>query len=249
VPLVSLADGLSGQVLCVQSELESVQSRASALMRAPGTVDVSGVGYDVDRKAGAWAMAQSIQRERRFWLAASATLLLATAITFGLLTGHRLSTAASAGLIVLALLARPYATRYTDRHFLLLGGAVAEQRVGETLEELRNEGWIVMHDIEQAHEGNIDHLVSGPNGIYLVETKARGYQDDALRKARRQAAKLHDELGAWVTPVICIDKRNGRAFKHDRVWIVPRQHLLPWLRSQRNEPVQFERLARYADGV
>jgi hypothetical protein len=42
-----------------------------------------------------------------------------------------------------------------------------------------------MHDIEQGGEGNIDHLLSGPNGVYLVETKERRYDDRHLPKARR----------------------------------------------------------------
>jgi hypothetical protein len=33
------------------------------------------------------------------------------------------------------------------------------------------------------------------------------------------------------------------------VWIVPHAQLLDWLRQQRNKPVEFERLARFADAV
>jgi hypothetical protein len=205
--------------------------------------------YDVDRKPATWVMGQSVRRERLFWLASTAALLLLLAVILGLVAGYRVSAAASLGLLVLALVARPHADRYIDRHFLLLGGAVAERRVGETLEELRGEGWIVMYDIEQRHEGNIDHLVSGRNGVFLVETKARRYRTGDLAKARRQAAKLHDELAVWVTPVICLDERQGKAFKADRVWIVPRPELVTWLRAQRNRPIEFERLARFADSA
>jgi len=100
-----------------------------------------------------------------------------------------------------------------------------------------------MHDVEQRGEGNIDHIVSGPTGVYLVETKARGYRPEQLRKAKRQAARLHDRLGVWVTPVICIDQRGGEPFRHERVWVVPRACLLDWMLEQRNAPVPNERLA------
>jgi hypothetical protein len=79
-----------------------------------------------------------------------------------------------------------------------------------------------MHDIEQVGEGNIDHLASGPSGVYLIETKYRRYRSpEDLRKAKRQAAKLKNELGVWVTPVICLSVPSERApYRHDGVWIV-----------------------------
>jgi hypothetical protein len=126
-------------------------------------------------------------------------------------------------------------------------GAAAEKSVGGELNQLRRDGFIVMHDVPQRAEGNIDHIVSGPTGAYLIETKARGYQADQLVKARRQAAKLQVELGTWVTPVICLNERGSKPFRHERVWIVPRQHILDWIRKQTNRQVPFERLARYAE--
>ena len=128
-------------------------------------------------------------------------------------------------------------------------GFAAEQSVGTALNSLRAEGYDVMHDVEQRGEGNIDHIVTGPTGAYMIETKARTYQDDALRKAKRQAAKLHKELGVWVTPVICISDREVTLRRRDGVWIVPREHLVDWIRRQRNPRPSYERLALYADSI
>lgn len=126
-------------------------------------------------------------------------------------------------------------------------GARSERAVGETLASLGG-GYVVMHDIEQRGEGNIDHLVSGPTGVYLVETKHRRYQEHDLRKAKRQAAKLHDELRVRVTPVICIDLRRGREpYAHHGVWIVSRDRIVDWLRPQNNPELDFARLAAFAD--
>ena len=80
----------------------------------------------------------------------------------------------------------------------------------------------------------------------MVETKHRQYLDGALLKARRQAAKLHDELGVWVTPVICLDERRDREpFRDKGVWIVCRTRLLEWVRAQRQPVVEPDRLAAF----
>ena len=126
-------------------------------------------------------------------------------------------------------------------------GKVAEQEIGDELDLLRRERYYVLHDVEQDGEGNVDHLVSGPSGVFLVETKYRGYEFSALLKARRQAAKLHDVLGVWVTPVICVAKRSYGPRKHRGVWVMGKNELLDWIRAQHNATLPFERLARFAD--
>jgi len=205
------------------------------------------MGYDVDRKPATWVMTQSLRRERLLIGTAAATILIAVGVILATVAGYRVSGAVSIGLLALVIGARPYANRYADRHFRMFDGALAEEAVGETLNELRRERWIVMHDVEQRYEGNIDHLVSGPNGVYLVETKLRRYETRDLVKAMRQAMKIHDELSGFVTPVICLHTRAGHAFKARGVWIVPHHELLDWLRAQRNRAVPFERLALYAE--
>lgn len=52
-------------------------------------------------------------------------------------------------------------------------GAEGEEVVGKALEELRAEGWCVIHDVSFGR-GNIDHIVVGPGGIFTIETKSRG---------------------------------------------------------------------------
>lgn len=205
------------------------------------------MAYDLDKAPAEWVMHQSNRREATIWLI-GAGFILVSGVMLAFAVGHRLSIAGATALVALALALRPYADRYADLHVKLLRGAVAEREVGETLNALRaTPGWVVMHDIEQAGEGNIDHLVSGATGIFLIETKTRRYADAQLTKAKRQAAKLHDELGVFVQPVICLHTRDGRPFKTHGVWVVPHQHIVDWLREQHNAVVEFERLARFAD--
>lgn len=202
------------------------------------------VAYDVDRRPGAWVTAQAARRSTRVWLLAALLVVLAVA-PLGLLVSKRGGLVTSLVGLALVVAVRRFADCQADDALRWLGGAAAERRVGGELDSLRCEGFVVMHDIEQSYEGNVDHLVSGPTGVFMVETKQRRYKEGDLVKARRQAAKIHDDLGVWVTPVIC--RPGGDPFRTQGVWIVPPQRLLDWIRSQRSTPVAFERLARYAD--
>ena len=130
-----------------------------------------------------------------------------------------------------------------------LKGRSGEAVVGERLEDLRWERYIVLHDIPFAGQRNIDHLVSGPNGVFLVETKFGSYLPVHLNKARRQAAKLSGELAVQVTPVLCVNASEDGPYRHGGVQVVGFDALLPWIRAQRNPPVEFERLAHFSAGV
>jgi hypothetical protein len=204
------------------------------------------VAYDTAKPPGEWVATQARLHERRVrLLMGSALLLIAGVLWFA--TGLR-----NSGLTVLALLlllaVQRLGARQIDTAANWLRGARSEEAVGETLAALTGEGYAVLHDIPQKFEGNIDHLVSGPSGVYMIETKHRGYRDDDLRKAKRQAAKLRDELGVWVTPVICLDqRRDGDPYRSEGVWIVCRTRLLAWIQVQRNRVLAFDRLAAFAD--
>jgi hypothetical protein len=129
-------------------------------------------------------------------------------------------------------------------------GAHAESIVGFALEKLRQLGFEVVHDLSQPGEGNVDHLVSGPSGVFMIETKRWHYDAWHLRKAKRQAAKLAKELGVWVTPVICLARRRpARPFRDQGVWILGREGLVDWVATQRNEVVEPGRLGRLAHGT
>src|SRR5258708_3487857 len=209
---------------------------------------LNAVAYDVDKHPGEWVLERTARRSRRILTGLVAGAVVTSLIT-ALVLGHRLSALASLLLSPLLPAIRRPAEQYVDRHVRLRGGAWAEEDVGLTLNKLRRESWTVMHDVEDPSGGNIDHIVSGPGGVFLVETKARRYLDRHIPKAKNQAAWLHDKLGVWITPVLCIDQRVGRPFKTKGVWVVPRREILAWLRSQHNTPVEFERLARFADSL
>lgn len=51
-------------------------------------------------------------------------------------------------------------------------GVVGEERVGTRLEELEREGFAVIHDRRKPRStANIDHIVVGPRGVYVIDAK------------------------------------------------------------------------------
>lgn len=101
-------------------------------------------------------------------------------------------------------------------------GYFGERVAGEHLEPLKAQGWRVFHDVPGTNNGhafNLDHVVIGPNGIFVVETKTRrkgdarpgfddhkvyfdgnalvwpwGEDNHGLEQAERNAAWLADTL-------------------------------------------------------
>jgi nuclease-like protein len=49
-------------------------------------------------------------------------------------------------------------------------GAEGEQATARALRRLVNGGWTPVHDVEIGH-GNLDHILVGPPGVFLLETK------------------------------------------------------------------------------
>jgi hypothetical protein len=130
-------------------------------------------------------------------------------------------------------------------------GATAEELVGARLETLLDEGWRVHHDVPLG-QGNVDHVVIGPGGVFTVETKStpRPVQvreihgrllAQAQSESRRVAALLEsaaagpEPAGPPVEPLLVFTRaeidRPGRRRKGVRA--LPADGLVPWLRHRR----------------
>lgn len=118
-------------------------------------------------------------------------------------------------------------------------GADGEARTGRLLKTLEADGFRVLDDrkIPGSRSANIDHIVIGPPGIFVVETKSykgslqirgdevfvagrrkNGWIDEVNREAAAVRTALADEVSAhgWmVTPIICVHRAD-----------------LPWFRSE-----------------
>lgn len=129
-------------------------------------------------------------------------------------------------------------TRSSDDALNWIQGARAERAIGAQLAILEDQGWLVLHGYKKDRGGDIDHIVCGPNGAFIIETKSHGYRAGDLRQARTNAWWLHTKLDArwWVTGVLCVNEDRAPEEK-DKVWVVGHPHLIDWLRQQHNSPV------------
>lgn len=201
------------------------------------------VALDADRRAGAWVFEQA--QSRLVWL-----LFLAFGCADGGLAvatfehdyGLAILLAAFAGLLLI------WMRESIELAILRLRGGHAEAAVGNELRELRWEGYLVANDIMFGGRGNLDHLVSGPDGVFLIETKANRYDLSQLKKVKWQAARVHDALGGhWVTPVMCAGVRKKKPFKHAGVWIAGRGQVADLVRSLPGKPIDSEDFYRFTD--
>jgi hypothetical protein len=137
-----------------------------------------------------------------------------------------------------------------DAHALTwLWGSVGEELTGDQLGQLGND-WHVVHDIPTSH-GNWDHLLVGPPGVFLLDSKnLSGHvvaHDDALTSGNlrlpsrnfRGAAyglsnALRQHLGTapWIQAVVVVWGDFPQTLhRGDRVVYVAGDNLLQWLES------------------
>jgi hypothetical protein len=138
-------------------------------------------------------------------------------------------------------------------------GAAGERRTAKVLRPLRRRGWTITHDV-QRDRGNLDHVLVGPPGVFLLETKVRAgtvsledgiltvrYLDDpdevvTLPRLAAQMRGRAKELRAnyrlangtlpWVTPVVVLwADFPDRRIEYDGVTYVHGDELVRWLRS------------------
>ena len=119
-------------------------------------------------------------------------------------------------------------------------GLNTDEGVRHVLDALGKE-WTVEHDVVRGTSGRLDHLVVGPGAAFVVVTRHRAYRVEHLSRARHHAARMHSELGQWVTPVICLTLRDDTPHRRDGVWIMGAEHLVGWLRSRSDGPGLRER--------
>jgi len=124
---------------------------------------------------------------------------------------------------------------------------VAEEAAGAVLDELIREGYLVLHDLEHVMPGNVDHVVSGPTGVFLVETKSNSFGRQHLGRTKRAAQLLARELAVpWVVPVICLHRRPDIQWTQERVTIVGIDRLADFIRAQKGRGADADRLASVA---
>lgn len=153
------------------------------------------------------------------------------------------------------------ARKLTDEAARWAAGAEGERRVAAALSSLPA-GWTVVHDRllrPGRSQANLDHVVVGMTGIYLVDAKNRAgrvTEHDGglfqhrhrngrvesvslaaeLTKVHGMAAYMAAETDRPVTPVLCLAGGHADDFGEPRmvrgVWVVPVAALPGWLRGR-----------------
>lgn len=121
----------------------------------------------------------------------------------------------------------------------------AEQTpVTEELAELELSGFVVLHDVYVGDGDIADHVLSGPNGAFLVDSSLGASDAYHLGMVKRQARRLQDVLNCSVTPVICAGVREKPSM-HKDVLVVGRLRLAEAIRTHRGYlPPAAEQVAR-----
>jgi len=146
-------------------------------------------------------------------------------------------------------------------------GADGERRTAEVLSRLESDGYRVLHDRRiPGSRANIDHIVVGPTGVYVVETKswsgAVRVRNGVIRVAGRRSAVI-DQVrweadavavtvpGTQVTPIVCVHRADLplRRLEVDGVRVVGPKALLARLREGpvRLDLADVERLTAQLD--
>jgi hypothetical protein len=151
-------------------------------------------------------------------------------------------------------------------------GADGERRTAKALRPLLRKGWTVAHDVQRPHE-NFDHVLVGPPGVFLLETKVRTgtvrledgiltirYPDDPdevialprlAAQVRGRAADLRTEYqfqnGAhrWVRAVVVLWADFPQlCIEHGGITYLHGDELVDWLQSLPGAGVVRPELAR-----
>jgi hypothetical protein len=112
------------------------------------------------------------------------------------------------------------------------------QPADDGLAALRRDGYTVVHDLRRDAE-----LVSGSNGVFLVDLRAGA----TIADVRRKAAELQVELHFTVTPVLCT---GDRTFRNVGVLVAAHGELAEAIRSvPPKRQLAPERLARFGHSL
>jgi len=148
-------------------------------------------------------------------------------------------------------------------------GAGGEERLGPLLESLEADGFVVLHDLRvPGGRENIDHLLIGPPGTFVVETKTyegsvRVRGGELYIRGRRKTAFFDQVERQLVAVEVALEVRNVRGFicvlggdfpwfgrpNARRIEVTPAKRLVETVRSLPSilDEAQIERLVRLAD--
>lgn len=153
-------------------------------------------------------------------------------------------------------------------------GALGEQRTGKKLRALERQGWVVLHDLTLGR-GNLDHVIVGPAGVFLLDSKLwhgqvtveadvatiRHNEDPELfwryegaGRLRGLAREVHDRIleqtraRVWVEPVCVVWADFPQGVAGHTCRFVSGGALAAWLAEQ-PQKLAPQRVEQVADAI
>jgi hypothetical protein len=97
-------------------------------------------------------------------------------------------------------------------------GLDGERAVGQQLETLRNQGYEIFHDIP-GDGYNIDHVVIGPGGVFVIETKTRSKPVGRNPEISYDGKVLRIDGHARPDPIVQVRAASGEMDRLIRAWL------------------------------
>ena len=190
-----------------------------------------------------------VRRLRLRTLVALGVLAVATALlgrAFGLRDIRFLGS--EVGLLVAMFVVLRYVLPLVERHDR---GASGEEHVGGLLNGLQGKGWHAIHDASLGN-GNVDHILIGPAGVFTVETKSHPgpvqvarVHGATLSQAQAQQRAIERVTGLEVEPLLVYSRAwvDRPLARRKGVRVLPARMLAGYLdrRSARLSPEQVAR--------
>jgi Nuclease-related domain len=112
-------------------------------------------------------------------------------------------------------------------------GSQMERDVARRLDILRDDGWLVIHDVRRDTGGNLDHYVAGPTGAFAIETKLGRNRAAARNQAISNAAWAKSKFGVrWVSAILCVaTDPPPKPIQQGHAWVVGPEQLLDFVQQ------------------
>jgi hypothetical protein len=119
-------------------------------------------------------------------------------------------------------------------------GASGEEHVGALLDGLGGRGWQAIHDADLG-QGNVDHILIGPGGVFTIETKSHPgpvrvarIHGATLAQAQAQRRAIERITGEHIEPLIVYSRAwvDRPLTRRKGVRIVPARMLLAHIAKQ-----------------
>lgn len=175
-----------------------------------------------------WAAAQAVGAGMFFGLTVGTFYPLLAALALGQVTMGQLWRASGSSVILVAVFAAIIALLWAVRGFQLVWrlddelrnwrfGLRGEQAVAEKLADrgVAAAGYVAFHDVPGEGEWNVDHVVVGPGGVFVLETKAR---------PRRKATRPQEEQDVFFDGKVlefpwCYDRKAAEQVERNERWV------------------------------